>query len=114
MFIVNDKGTSWAYATPGFAASLNPELLKEMRQLAQVPEQAKIITEVRHRSSGPQQNAVVASIAQARTPSTAGDARPAKRAAAGRVGAGAADAAADGRCLFGALHAHGHGRAAGA
>lgn len=47
MFIVNDKGTSWAYATPGFPQSLNPELLKELRVLAQVPEQAKIITEVR-------------------------------------------------------------------
>eukprot|EP00775_Hariotina_reticulata_P012112 gene12112-12251_t len=46
MFIVNDKGTSWAYATPGFPQSLNPELLKELRVLAQVPEQAKIITEV--------------------------------------------------------------------
>lgn len=46
MFIVNDKGTSWAYATPGFSSTLNPELLKELRALAQVPEQAKLVTEV--------------------------------------------------------------------
>lgn len=46
MFIVNDKGTSWAYATPGFGSSLNLELLKELRALAQVPEQAKLVTEV--------------------------------------------------------------------
>lgn len=46
MFIVNDKGTSWAYATPGFGSSLNPELLKELRVLAQVPEQAKLVTEM--------------------------------------------------------------------
>lgn len=46
MFIVNDKGTSWAYATPGFSNSLNADLLKQLRTLAHVPEQAKLITEV--------------------------------------------------------------------
>jgi len=56
MFIVNDKGTSWAYATPGFPQSLNPELLKELRVLAQVPDQAKLITEVGQRQSGPGRN----------------------------------------------------------
>jgi len=45
MFIVNDKGTSWAYATPGFANSLNTQLLKQLRCLADVPEQAKLFTE---------------------------------------------------------------------
>lgn len=47
MFIVNDKGTSWAYATPGFANSLNSQVLKQLRALADVPEQAKLFTEVR-------------------------------------------------------------------
>lgn len=46
MFIVNDKGTSWAYATPGFAASLNQPVLRQLRSLADVPEQAKMFTEV--------------------------------------------------------------------
>jgi hypothetical protein len=46
MFIVNDKGTSWAYATPGFANSLNQTVLKQLRGLADVPEQAKLFTEV--------------------------------------------------------------------
>jgi hypothetical protein len=47
MFITNDKGTSWAYATPGFSNSLDPDLLKQLRSLAHVPESAKLITEVR-------------------------------------------------------------------
>lgn len=46
MFIVNDKGTSWAYATPGFAGSLNQQVLRQLGSLAQVPEQAKMFTEV--------------------------------------------------------------------
>lgn len=51
MFIVNDKGTSWAYATPGFANSLNQTVLKQLRGLADVPEQAKLFTEVCTHSS---------------------------------------------------------------
>jgi hypothetical protein len=47
MFITNDKGTSWAYATPGFSNSLDADLLKQLRALAHVPESAKLITEVR-------------------------------------------------------------------
>lgn len=47
MFIVNDKGTSWAYATPGFANSLNHHVLQQLRSLADVPENSKMITEVR-------------------------------------------------------------------
>lgn len=46
MFIVNDKGTSWAYSTPGFAGALNQQVLRQLRSLAQVPEQAKMFTEV--------------------------------------------------------------------
>ncbi|KAF6263612.1 hypothetical protein COO60DRAFT_1667179 [Scenedesmus sp. NREL 46B-D3] len=46
MFITNDKGTSWAYATPGFSNSLDPDLLKQLRSLAHVPDSAKLITEV--------------------------------------------------------------------
>ncbi|WIA28496.1 hypothetical protein OEZ86_011039 [Tetradesmus obliquus] len=46
MFITNDKGTSWAYATPGFSSSLDADLLKQLRSLAHVPESAKLITEV--------------------------------------------------------------------
>jgi hypothetical protein len=48
MFIVNDKGTSWAYATPDYSASLNVQVLKQLRALANVPEQAKLFTEVWH------------------------------------------------------------------
>jgi hypothetical protein len=51
MFIVNDKGTSWAYATPGYANSLNQTVLKQLRSLADVPENAKLFTEVRNHSS---------------------------------------------------------------
>ena len=32
-FIMKEKGTSWAYATPGFGASLSATNLRQMRQL---------------------------------------------------------------------------------
>ena len=32
-FIMNEKGTSWAYATTGFGASLSNSLLRHMRNL---------------------------------------------------------------------------------
>ncbi|BDA45475.1 probable serum response factor homolog B at N-terminal half [Coccomyxa sp. Obi] len=34
LFCANDKGASWAYATPGFGASLAPAHLKLLRQMA--------------------------------------------------------------------------------
>lgn len=34
LFCANDKGASWAYATPGFGASLSPAHLRELRQMA--------------------------------------------------------------------------------
>lgn len=46
MFVVNDKGSSWAYATPGFGAPLAPALLKDLRDMAKVPDQGKFYTEV--------------------------------------------------------------------
>lgn len=46
MFIVNDKGTSWAYATPDFKSSLGQPVLNQLRSLADVPESAKLFTEV--------------------------------------------------------------------
>lgn len=32
-FIMKEKGTSWAYATPGFGASLSASNLRQLRQL---------------------------------------------------------------------------------
>lgn len=46
MFVTNDKGSSWAYSTPGFGAPLAPALLKELREMARVPEQSRFYTEV--------------------------------------------------------------------
>ena len=34
LFLANEKGASWAYATPGFGATLGPAHLKMMRQMA--------------------------------------------------------------------------------
>lgn len=44
LFCANDKGASWAYATPGFGASLGPAHLKMMRQMAMpdIDEAAKV------------------------------------------------------------------------
>lgn len=36
-FIMKEKGTSWAYATPGFGASLSASTLRQMRQLTGEP-----------------------------------------------------------------------------
>lgn len=47
MFVCNDKGSTWAYSTPGFGAPLAPALLKELREMAKVPDQGKFFTEVR-------------------------------------------------------------------
>jgi hypothetical protein len=46
VFVTNDKGSSWAYSTPGFGAPLAPALLKELREMARVPEQSRFYTEV--------------------------------------------------------------------
>ena len=34
LFCANEKGASWAYATPGFGASLSHAHLKMLRQMA--------------------------------------------------------------------------------
>jgi hypothetical protein len=50
MFVVNDKGSSWAYATPGFGAPLGLGLLRQLREMAGIGEAAgqnKCHTEVR-------------------------------------------------------------------
>ena len=46
MFMVNDKGSSWAYASPSFGSSLRPDHLKQMRELAELPHTPKHVTEV--------------------------------------------------------------------
>lgn len=46
MFVVNDKGSSWAYASPSFGASLQPSHLRQMRELAGLPNTPKHVTEV--------------------------------------------------------------------
>ncbi|KAL0033600.1 hypothetical protein WJX79_006920 [Trebouxia sp. C0005] len=48
-FIMKEKGTSWAYATPGFGASLSASTLRQMRQLTgfdQASDASKQMTEV--------------------------------------------------------------------
>jgi hypothetical protein len=50
MFVVNDKGSSWAYSTPGFGAPLGLGLLRQLRDMAGVSDmagQSKCHTEVR-------------------------------------------------------------------
>ena len=50
MFVVNDKGSSWAYSTPGFGAPLGLGLLRQLRDMAGVGDiagQSKCHTEVR-------------------------------------------------------------------
>lgn len=46
LFVVNDKGSSWAYATPGFGAAVSPAYLAMMRKLAELPQTPKLTTEV--------------------------------------------------------------------
>lgn len=46
IFIANDKGTTWAYSTPGFGIALNSNHMKTMRQYAGVENAAKKTTEV--------------------------------------------------------------------
>ena len=36
-FIMKEKGTSWAYATPGFGASLSAGNLRQLRHLTGTP-----------------------------------------------------------------------------
>lgn len=55
MFVVNDKGSSWAYSTPGFGAPLSLGLLRQLRDMAGVNElagQNKGHTEVRRGPHG--------------------------------------------------------------
>ena len=47
MFVVNDKGSSWAYASPGFGQCLSFTHLRMMRNFAKLPNQPKSSTEVR-------------------------------------------------------------------
>lgn len=42
MFIVNDKGSSWAYASPGFGQCLSKGHLKLMREYAKLPTNPKL------------------------------------------------------------------------
>jgi hypothetical protein len=46
LFCANEKGASWAYATPGFGASLAPAHLKMLRQMAnpELDEANKVLT----------------------------------------------------------------------
>jgi hypothetical protein len=37
LFVANDKGSSWAYASPDLTASLTPGNLRKMRDLAGLP-----------------------------------------------------------------------------
>jgi hypothetical protein len=46
IFVVNEKGSSWAYATPGFGAAVSQPYLALMRSLAGVPNLPKLATEV--------------------------------------------------------------------
>lgn len=46
MFVVNDKGSSWAYASPGFGQCLSPGHLKMLREYAKLPSVPKTGTEV--------------------------------------------------------------------
>jgi len=46
VFIVNEKGSSWAYASPGFGAAVSPAYLSMMRKLADLPTAPKVSTEV--------------------------------------------------------------------
>lgn len=47
VFIVNDKGSSWAYATPGFAKTLANSHLLQMRDFAKLTGNQRQNTEVR-------------------------------------------------------------------
>lgn len=46
MFIVNDKGSSWAYASPGFARTLGSPHLALMREFAGLSTTHRTATEV--------------------------------------------------------------------
>lgn len=47
VFIANEKGSTWAYATPGFAATLNPDHLQEMVEFTAMTTATRRPTEVR-------------------------------------------------------------------
>ncbi|GLI62920.1 MADS-box transcription factor, partial [Volvox africanus] len=46
VFIVNDKGSSWAYASPGFARTLSNQHLLQMREYAQLTGNQRMSTEI--------------------------------------------------------------------
>ena len=46
VFVVNEKGSSWAYSTPGFGAAVSPQYLALMRKLAGLPSSPKLSTDV--------------------------------------------------------------------
>ncbi|GFR43173.1 hypothetical protein Agub_g4223 [Astrephomene gubernaculifera] len=46
VFIVNDKGSSWAYASPGFAKTLSNQHLSQMREYAQLAGNQRLSTEI--------------------------------------------------------------------
>jgi hypothetical protein len=48
VFMANEKGGTWAYATPGFGASLEQPVLKLLRDLAVLPPGSRNFTEVSH------------------------------------------------------------------
>ena len=47
-FVVNERGLSWAYATPDFKESLHPDHLEQLRSIASVGpySAAKMVTKV--------------------------------------------------------------------
>lgn len=46
VFIANEKGSSWAYGSPGFSGPTHPDHLRNLRSMAQVPDTAKDHTEI--------------------------------------------------------------------
>ena len=46
LFVVNEKGSSWGYTTPGFGAPLQQTFLRQLREMAKVPDHGRYTTEV--------------------------------------------------------------------
>ncbi|GLC55155.1 hypothetical protein PLESTB_000949800 [Pleodorina starrii] len=94
VFIVNDKGSSWAYASPGFAKTLSNQHLMQMREYAQLTGNQRMSTEIMpHPNTDAEDTRIDDRPSVLRASQVAGEAAP----GLGPSGASASNASSGGR-----------------